>query len=331
MPSFLTSSQGMQWNTFAFRSRSWPWYFWASARPFSEVYRSAWRTRSVGGSAARAPWAPNETSITAAATERITRASLMFVIPDIQGMPRARRHGSARPRNAAGSGQPPSPAAAKLPPESSGRCLRDRTAPGSAVEDLVLVDCHGATEPVLALGHGDVLLRHRCAGVPTVLHREVEVVLGREVARVRPPSLPLLAGGAAAHEQERRSHHHHSPVLAAAHMQVLPQRVRNWHILHSQGGLVNRPFVLDSPLQRRGAYPYGRPEDPLKTRGPPPAHPDHGIWRLERRRGIGDDRRALPGYVLPGREIRRDRSRGVLPLRPRPAARPLQGRLGDRS
>src|SRR6185503_895517 len=99
----------------------------------------------------------------------------MFVIPDTRGMGRARRHRSPRPRNAAGSGQPPAPAAAKLPPEASGRCLRDRTAPGLALEDLVLVDRHGATEPVLTLGHGDILLRHRCAGVPTVFHREVEV------------------------------------------------------------------------------------------------------------------------------------------------------------
>src|SRR6185295_318242 len=28
-----------------------------------------------------------------------------------------------------------------------------------------------------------------------------------------------------------------------------PPGVLSWHILHSQGGLVNRPFVLDSPLQ----------------------------------------------------------------------------------
>src|SRR5262245_6941639 len=122
-------------------------------------------------------------------------------------------------------GQVAARAAAKLPPESSGRCLRDRAEPGSALEDLVLVDGHRSTEPVLVLRHGDVALCDGLGGVAAVSHREVEVLLGREVARVRPPGLPLLAGGAAAHEQERRSHHQHSPVLAAAHTQVLPPGV----------------------------------------------------------------------------------------------------------
>src|SRR4029453_9059252 len=204
-----------------------------SPRAFSEVYRSAWSTRSVGGSAARAAWAPKETTMTAAATKRIARASLVFVIRDTRGMRRASRHSAPSPRIAAGSGAAAARAAAKLPPESSGRCLRDRGEPGLALEDLILIHCHGSPEPALALRQGDIVLRDRRAGVPTVLHGEVEVLLGREVARARPPSLPLLAGRAAAHEQERRSHHQHSPVLAAAHMQVLPPGVRNWHILPS--------------------------------------------------------------------------------------------------
>src|SRR5262245_25017636 len=87
-------------------------------------------------------------------------------------------------------GQLAARAAAKLPPESSGRCLRDRTEPGSALEDLILVDGHRLTEPVLALRHGDVVPRDGLGGVAAILHREVEVLLGREVASGRPPGLP---------------------------------------------------------------------------------------------------------------------------------------------
>src|SRR3989441_1307787 len=70
--------------------------------------------------------------------------------------------------------------------------------------------------------------------------------------------------------------------------------------------------------------------DPRVARPPAPAPPHHGVQRLERRGRGRDDRRALPSHRLPRREVRRDRSRGVLPLRPLPPLRPLQGGFGDR-
>src|SRR5207244_13621110 len=52
------------------------------------------------------------------------------------------------------------------------------------------------------------------------IYREVEVLLRREMARVRAPGLPLLARGAATGQQERGSDHERTPVLPV-HGQIL--------------------------------------------------------------------------------------------------------------
>src|SRR5262245_16361408 len=156
MPSGFTSSQGMQWYTFALRSRSAPWYFWPSARPLSDVYLSGWSTRSAGASTAEAGlWA--RASVTAAAKPTIARPSLVFIMRDIRGMRRASCRGALSTWISASR-----PTTPRIPPTTN--CPPERqkvsTWPGPGplpLEDLPLVDGHGLAEPVLALGHGDVL------------------------------------------------------------------------------------------------------------------------------------------------------------------------------
>src|SRR5262245_25412030 len=197
MPSGFTSSQGMQWYTFALRSRRAPWYFWPSARPLSDVYLSGWSTRSAGASAAEAGlWA--RASVTAATKPTIARPSLVFVMGDTRGMCRASCQGAlsswisaSRPETSGIPLTPNCPPKRQKVPTWRGADAR------LALEDLPLIDRDRFPEPALALGHGNVLTRHG-GGARPVLHREVEVLFRRKMARVRSPRLPLLTGCAAA-------------------------------------------------------------------------------------------------------------------------------------
>src|SRR5438132_2364353 len=114
-----------------------------------------------------------------------------------------------------------------------------------SLEDLILIDRDSPAEPVLALGHRDVLPGHGRRAAGAILHREVEVLLRREMARVRAPGLPLLARGAATGQQERfRSRANASASRTWADP---PQEVGLRVIVPSPRKPVNRPFVLDSP------------------------------------------------------------------------------------
>src|SRR5947209_19080806 len=137
----------------------------------------------------------------------------MFIVCDTRGMCRASR---GRPLSlwitkgcSASPGTAPAP---NCPPIRQAGAWVTGASP-LPLEDLILIDRDGLAEPVLALGHRDVLPRHGWRAAGAILHREVEVLLRREMARVRAPGLPLLARSAATGQQECGSDHERTPVL----------------------------------------------------------------------------------------------------------------------
>src|SRR5262249_36168623 len=139
---------------------------------------------------------PAKVRVAAATSPAIARPSLVFFMGNVYGMWHASRGRRLSPRFLSPLRNGPG-GNCRNP---SGGCLGDRSLPLGrlTLENLCLIYCNSLAKPALLLGQRDVLTGHVWRLAATILHREIVMLLRREMARVRAPGLPLLARGAAA-------------------------------------------------------------------------------------------------------------------------------------